>query len=56
MFTSFDKAIAAVVGAALFFAADMLGSTLTISPELIQGLAALLTPVLVLMWPNLKSK
>ena len=54
MFTSFDKAIAAVVGATLFFLSEALGTKLTVSPDLIQGLAALLTPVLVLLWPNRK--
>jgi hypothetical protein len=52
MFTQYDKAIAAVFGAIVFFASEWFGLKVNISPELIQSIAAIVTPWLVLRMPN----
>jgi hypothetical protein len=52
MFTSFDKAIAALLGAAVYFA-GLFGLHLPwLTPEVIQNIAVGLTPLLVWMVPN----
>jgi hypothetical protein len=52
MFTAYDKAIAAVLGAVVFFAAEWFGLRINVSAELIQSIAAIVTPFLVLRMPN----
>ncbi len=57
MFTSFDKAIVAFLGAIVFFASTFTGLSLDfISQEILQALAAVLTPILVYFVPNRPKK
>jgi hypothetical protein len=52
MFTSFDKAIAALLGAVVYFA-GMVGLELVwLTPEVIQNIAVGVTPILVYLIPN----
>lgn len=51
MYSSFDKAIAAVIGAIAYFAAPYV-DTSWLTAETIQTIAAALTPMLVWAIPN----
>ena len=52
MFTSFDKALAALLGAAVYFA-GMFGLELAwLTPEVIQNIAVGVTPLVVWLVPN----
>jgi hypothetical protein len=52
MFTSFDKAIVAAVGAVIFVANKFLGVDLGFSAESVQTLITAMTPILVYLVPN----
>ncbi len=52
MFTAFDKALAALIGALVYFA-GMFGVSLPwLTPEVIQNIAVGVTPILVYLIPN----
>jgi hypothetical protein len=52
MFTAFDKALAALLGALVYFA-GMFGVSLPwLTPEVIQNIAVGVTPILVYLIPN----
>lgn len=52
MFTAFDKALAALIGALVYFA-GLLGLELPwLTPEVIQNIAVGITPILVYLIPN----
>lgn len=53
MFTSIDKALAAILGAVLYFAQLWLQVDLTwITAEMIQNIIPILTPIIVWAVPN----
>ena len=52
MFTAFDKALAALIGALVYFA-GMFGLEFAwLTPEVIQNIAVGITPILVYLIPN----
>lgn len=52
MFTSYDKAIASLVMAALYLAKNLLGINLGLSPEMEGQLAMFITALAVWLIPN----
>ncbi len=52
MFTTFDKALAALVMALIYMANTFLNTGLTISEETVNTVISLITPVLVWLVPN----
>lgn len=52
MFTTFDKAIVALIGAVIFLASEWLGIEANIPVETIQWAASIITPILVWKLPN----
>jgi uncharacterized membrane protein len=54
MFTSFDKAIVALIGAVIFLASGWLGLQISIPVETVQWIAGVITPILVWKFPNKK--
>jgi len=52
MFTTFDKAIVALIGAVVFLASSWFGLKMSIPAETIQWIAGILTPILVWKFPN----
>lgn len=52
MFTSFDKAIAALLGAVVYFAGVFGVEVAWLTPEVIQNIAVAVTPFLVWLVPN----
>lgn len=55
MITQFDKALVAVIMAAIFFANEYFNAGLTVDPTVINQIVAVLTPVLVWAIPNKKA-
>lgn len=54
MFTSMDKAIAALIMGIVFLINNFTGFHFAVSPEVANGIAAALTPILVYLVPNKK--
>jgi len=55
MFTSLDKAIAALVMAAVFLINNFTSFHFSLSEDVVNGIAAALTPLLVYFVPNKKA-
>lgn len=55
MFTSFDKAIVAIVMGGLFILNSVFHINLGFTPEQVGAVIGVLTPLLVYFWPNLKA-
>lgn len=54
MFTSFDKALVALVMALVYIANNFLGFDFILSEETVNTIVSLITPVLVWLVPNKK--
>jgi hypothetical protein len=52
MFTAFDKALTALLGAAVYFAGRFGVETAWLTPEVIENIAVGVTPILVWLVPN----
>ncbi|MGD9742763.1 MAG: hypothetical protein AB7F08_10190 [Dongiaceae bacterium] len=52
MFTSIDKAIAAVLMALIFLANNLLGWNLGLGEDAVNAIAAVMTPLLIWLVPN----
>ena len=52
MFTSIDKALVALIGAAIFLVNSFLGTEIQIDPAILGAVVTAVTPVLVYLIPN----
>jgi len=52
MFTSIDKALVAAFGAVAYLANTLFGIDFGVSPEMLSGIIAAVTPILVYLVPN----
>ena len=52
MFTSYDKAIVALIMALIFLANKLFNTSIAVDEQTVAGIVTLLTPVLVFLIPN----